>query len=416
MWSSEKKLFPVLVNEPPHPETGIIVVIPSFNEPDITQTLESLYSCTPTRCHTEVLVIINAPQGSTFEIVENNLLTIKNINEWEKSKSFLPFTLHIADLGTPPFKKWGVGMARKAGMDEALSRFLNIRHDDGVIVSLDADCTVKENYLVVIESELLNIKNRKGCSIYFEHPLEGTDFPAEYYQAAAHYELHLRYYYQALRYTGYPWVFHTVGSCMAVKASAYMMAGGMNRRQAGEDFYFIQKLLSAGGYFNLNKTAVYPSPRASQRVPFGTGATIHRIIENGEKTLLTYNPAAFDDLKTLFSKISESARQNISDLYSLFPILPPPLQEFISPDEWHNKIAEIKFNTSSAETFLKRFFGWFNMFRVIKFLNYVHNKNIYSKLPPDVAALTLLEKLELKNYPTDLKGLVRYFRKLEYAE
>jgi len=42
----------------------------------------------------------------------------------------------------------------------------------------------------------------------------------------------------------------------------------MNRKQAGEDFYFIQKLMPLGGYFALNSTAIYPSPRESSRVPF----------------------------------------------------------------------------------------------------------------------------------------------------
>ena len=55
---------------------------------------------------------------------------------------------------------------------------------------------------------------------------------------------------------------------MAVKALPYVKAGGMNRRQAGEDFYFIQKLVPSGGYFSLNSTTVYPSPRASDQGSF----------------------------------------------------------------------------------------------------------------------------------------------------
>ncbi len=34
-----------------------------------------------------------------------------------------------------------------------------------------------------------------------------------------------------------------VGSALAVKALQYVKAGGMNRKQAGEDFYFVQKLV-----------------------------------------------------------------------------------------------------------------------------------------------------------------------------
>ena len=73
--------------------------------------------------------------------------------------------------------------------------------------------------------------------------------------------------FRDLHFTGFPYVHHTVGSAIAVKAMTYVKAGGMNRRMAGEDFYFIQKLLPAGGFFNLNQTTVYPSPRSSQGFP-----------------------------------------------------------------------------------------------------------------------------------------------------
>ncbi len=74
----------------------------------------------------------------------------------------------------------------------------------------------------------------------------------------------------------------------------------MNRRQAGEDFYFIQKLVPAGGYFNLNSTTVYPSPRASSRVPFGTGASMRKLSAETSSTFLTYNILAFKELRTFF--------------------------------------------------------------------------------------------------------------------
>ena len=67
-------------------------------------------------------------------------------------------------------------------------------------------------------------KTGTGCTIYFEHPIEGDEYPPEVYDAIIQYELYLRYYLQALRYTGYPYATHTVGSCFAVKASVYAKA------------------------------------------------------------------------------------------------------------------------------------------------------------------------------------------------
>ena len=213
------------------------------------------------------------------ESIENNKLTIKNIESWKKENSNCFFRLFAFMTGQSSVSGWGVGLARKTGMDEAVRRFNSIDNPDGVILNLDADCLVEKNYFVSVCNELLKKKDRTACSIYFEHPLSGNDFPENIYKYITLYELHLRYYFQGLAYSGFPYVFHTVGSAIAVKALPYIKAGGMNRRQAGEDFYFIQKLVPAGGYFNLNSTTVYPSPRASSRVPFGTGASIGKLSE-----------------------------------------------------------------------------------------------------------------------------------------
>ena len=88
----------------------------------------------------------------------------------------------------------------------------------------------------------------------------------------------------------FPYVFHTVGSAMAVKALPYVKAGGMNRKQAGEDFYFIQKLVPSGGYFNLNSTTVYPSPRISFRFHSGPELQFPNSVLDQSSILLTYNP------------------------------------------------------------------------------------------------------------------------------
>ena len=103
-------------------------------------------------------------------------------------------------------------------MDEAVHRFNRINNPDGVILNLDADCLVEQNYLKSVCNELLKKSDRAACSIYFEHPLSGNDFPENIYKFITLYELHLRYYFQGLAFSGFPYVFHTVGSSSAVKA------------------------------------------------------------------------------------------------------------------------------------------------------------------------------------------------------
>jgi hypothetical protein len=226
------------------------------------------------------------------------------------------------------------------------------------------------------------------------------------------YELHLRYYLQALAYTGFPYVFHTVGSALAVKADAYVKAGGMNRRMAGEDFYFIQKLVPAGGYFNLNSTTVFPSPRPSFRVPFGTGASIEKLSIDGSETFLSYNILAFKELRVLFSEIDSLFTRNTQDLSSFYASLPAGLKVFISKEELIAKISEIKNNTSSLPAFRKRFFGWFNMFSIVKFLNIVHAYQ-YKKKPVEISASELLASIGIDFSSKEASELLLYFRKME---
>jgi hypothetical protein len=297
-------------------------------------------------------------------------------------------------------------------MDEAVRRFNSIDKPDGIILNLDADCTVEKNYFLAVSNELLKKDNLAACSIYFEHPLSGNNYPDTIFKYITLYELHLRYYFQGLAYSGFPYVFHTVGSAIAVKALAYIKAGGMNRKQAGEDFYFIQKLVPAGGYFNLNSTTVYPSPRASSRVPFGTGASIGKLSSDRSSTLLTYNMLAFRELRTFFELTDVFFKCSPEQLNEHFDLIPQGLRLFLDQKEWIDKMIEVKNNTSGIESFKKRFYVWFNMFRVVKYLNYVH-LDFFEKKPVDSSASELLE---IRGITLDLKeplDLLLYYRSME---
>jgi hypothetical protein len=411
-WLESGTLFPLLINEAPDADTGIIVVVPAFDEPSITELLDSLALCKSTSCRTEVVIIINANINASPGCLKNNLETLSEIEVWKKKNTKCFFRIFALNLGQPLINAWGVGLARKAGMDEAVRRFNIIDRKDGVIVNLDADCTVQENYFIAIENELLRRKERKGCSIYFEHPISGDRFPEKVYKSSYQYELHLRYYFQALAFTGFPDVYHTVGSTIAVKCLPYIKVGGMNRRQAGEDFYFVQKLLPAGGYFSLNSTTVYPSPRESDRVPFGTGTVIGRMVTNNEEQLFTFNPSAFKELQSLFGMTQRLYYCKPDELSGLFHDFPESLKMFFEETNCIARISEIKENTSGLVSFRKRFFGWFNMFKVVKYLNFSH-KSIFEKIPVTIAAeeLLKLEKIEWSKGPGS--GLLEFYRNLE---
>ncbi|MEA1887860.1 MAG: glycosyltransferase [Bacteroidota bacterium] len=396
----------------PKENTGIIIIIPAFNEPGIIFTLNSLLKCKNPPCNVEIIVLVNAPNDAGISQIEQNIATCNELAAWKRDNKNAFYNMLFYDAGVCDNPGWGVGMARKMAMDEALRRFNNIHNPGGVIVSLDADCLVSENYLEEIYEQLYRRNGRKACSIYFEHPLTG-DLPVKVYDAIARYELHLRYYYQALKYTGYPWAFHTMGSALAVKAEAYVKAGGMSKKQGAEDFYFIQKLVPAGGYFYLNSATVIPSPRTSDRVPFGTGPVITKIAMDDENEYMTYDPDGFDHLKEFFNNIMLLYNADIQAYENIYARLHKSMQEFLAGNDWFEKMVEISNNTASKDSFRKRFFNWFNMFRIVKYLNFTHSEPYLNKKPVEKAAFDLLEKFGKGGPEGEVFALLSRYREME---
>ncbi|HCC71667.1 MAG TPA: hypothetical protein DEQ09_11025 [Bacteroidales bacterium] len=185
----------------------------------------------------------------------------------------------------------------------------------------------------------------------------------------------------------------------------------MNKRQGGEDFYFIQKLIPAGGYFYLNTTTVIPSPRISGRVPFGTGPVVGKMTPDID--YLTFNPSGFEYLKKLFDNVMMLYHDKDGLMEELYGMLHHSLRNFLDINNWHSRIREIRNNTSSPDSFKKRFFNWFNMFRAVKYLNFLHSGEYIQKIPVQYAAADLLNKLGIEEQPVNTVKLLRKYRKME---
>ena len=403
-------LFPNQINIPPSHKLGIVVVIPCFNEENITTILQSIYDCHRPQCDVEVLVVINSPSDAPANVLETNRARMHDFYQWASQHEDQQLRYYLLHYPSLPPKDAGVGLARKLGMDQAVYRFLQINHEQGIIANIDADCTCSKNYLTSIE-KLFTTTKTKACSIRFEHPIEGTLFSSKNYDAIIQYELYLHYYILSLRKTGHPFAYHTIGSSFAVRVSEYALQGGMNKRKAGEDFYFLQKIIPLGKYTELNDTCVYPSPRKSERVPFGTGASITKMLNNKNTDYYTYNIQAFEDLYLFFKQIlnlhqaAEVALLNINE----------PLKSFLDINNFSTHLAEIQKNTSTSRAFIQRFFRWFNAFLVLKYMNYSH-EHYYQRKPVSDMAKAYLKKHENVDASTFTpKELLLYFRKLIYT-
>lgn len=372
---------------PPPPGLGLAVVIPAFNEPDLLRTLFSLWSCTRPAAPAEVIIIINSPAGCAEAICQQNARTFQEATAWASRHQDARLRFHVLHLAELPVREAGVGLARKIGMDEAVRRFADLSlAEAGVIACLDADCQCDPNYLVALETHFVQSPRTPGCSIYFEHPLDDVEDPG-LQEAIAQYELHLRYYVQALRYSGFPYAHHTVGSAMAVRVPAYLRQGGMNKRQAGEDFYFLQKIMPLGGFTDLTSTRVMPSPRASARVPFGTGRAMREFLAG--RPVSSYAWESFLELKAFWGCVQELMELPSFAGSCAEARTSPALRHFLVQEDFDRALEEIQANTSSRESFRKRFFSWFNGFRVMKFLNVARDR-FYGPRPVALEATKLL--------------------------
>lgn len=413
---ARQKGFSHAIEEPPERDLGLIVVVPCFNEPDLIRSLESLWQCSGTTCATEIIVVINSARNAPEEAVAQNRESLKAFEAWKRSHSRPGrrfFHIRKEDLDD---RFAGAGLARKTGMDEAIYRFNQADRAGGILVSFDADATCDTNYLAEIENHYRNHPDTDGATIYFEHPTSGDDFPPGVYQGIIQYELYLRYYKEALRFTGFPFACHTVGSCFTVKALSYVRQGGMNRKQAGEDFYFIQKLAPLGHFHEIRSTRVIPSPRPSDRVPFGTGPVIRKFIENPGNGLPAYNPLAFHHLRNLFEQADRFYRTGDQEIEATVQTLPEPVRLFLETIKFPERINEINRNSASPESFRKRFFRWFNAFVVIKYLNFAHGR-FFEKVPVLPASVELLSALG-RRLPEGIEPgeMLEIFRRMERGE
>jgi hypothetical protein len=296
-------------------------------------------------------------------------------------------------------------------MDEAVYRFGLSANADGVIVSFDADSTCDDNYLVEIERTFSGNRHITGASVYYEHPVEGTEYEPRIYEGITLYELHLRYVNRALRYSGFPYACHTVGSAFAVRAGAYMKQGGMNRRKAGEDFHFLHKIMPLGNYAEINTTRVIPSPRPSDRVLFGTGASIRQWMSGGDKALHTYPLSAFRDLKALFDVIPDFYAEKPDAVAKKCLNLPETVRTSLYQNDCLKALAQMNENSASFPAFRKRFFSWFDGLQTVKFLNEACRSR-YARVPANEAAAALLKETGCGVHETaSAKEMLTIYRK-----
>ncbi len=376
----------------------LIVVIPCFDENEVVDSVKSISNCELNEQNIVVIVVINHRIDASDQAKSRNLRACEDLIKYRSELQTEQVQLGIIKAFDLTDKKAGVGLARKMGMDVAAMLYTE-RDMDGVIACYDADSSCLPNYCISVIKAFKD-KSIDGISIHFEHPLDSDRYSDEVIKAITQYEAHLRYFLQVQIDIDLSFAIHTVGSSMAVRSSSYCKFGGMNRRQAGEDFYFLQKFIENGKVIPWSETMVIPSPRLSHRVPFGTGKAVQDMLSTDQEPIFeTYDPRSFQELSPFVDLVPEIYQ---SSSFDGFVNLHAGVVEYFESIGMLGKIEESKKNTASYDQFYQRIFRHFNAFQLMKYAHYMRD-NYFPNIPVEEAI-----KLYFKNEKiSTTEGLLR---------
>jgi len=290
-------------------------------------------------------------------------------------------------------EKGGVGMARKVGCDLALALFQKGQILSPWLHCSDGDVVLPETYFECANTGLID-DSRVAALVYpFEHVV--TPATESDVALAMHlYELSLRYYVAGMRFAGSPYAFHTIGSTMAVNARHYAQVRGFPRRDAGEDFYLLNKLAKVGEIHELaggkDCRPIEIQARRSDRVPFGTGAAVNAItgLVDPVKDFRYYHPAVFPLLKTWLKSwpaIWASRSTHIDGLAAQAE--PPPAEWNTWRDDLVRSLQDIGAEKALAHAFrqssdlaqfTRQMHTWFDAFKTLKLIHSLRNNRFSS--------------------------------------
>ena len=287
--------------------TSHIVVIPAHDESAtfLDGILPSVSGAAADGERVLCIVVVNATDGHDSKLYARNQVLVDALKSCTAADAIwdgvddtpcwygngVGFDLVIIDRNSSGHRlprHEGVGLARKIGGDFALAAIHAGASQAQLIHMTDCD--------VCLPADYFKVSGRPSTSalIYrFLHEPSGEPIIDE---AHARYEAYLRYYILGLRHAGSPYAFHAIGSCIATGVTAYAGVRGVPKRQAGEDFYLLNKLAKVGQIETAAGSPIRIRARHSLRVPFGTGRSTHDIAKDVDAYCI-YDPAIFDLLK-----------------------------------------------------------------------------------------------------------------------
>lgn len=339
----------------PEPRFYRAIVVPAMAESQyLGATLRSLAANAESMIKdTLFLIVINQPPDASPKIVEDNLRTVEILKNYNFPNLFYLNTV----------LEGGVGGARKLGMDIALTKLdWNVRP---LLFCLDADTLVEPDYLSNVAQVMADNRQWSGAVVNFSHQLPDD---SELRQAVIGYEFFMRYYVEGLRWAGSPYAFHSLGSATICWGDEYVRCGGMRVRNGGEDFYFAQSLRKLGEIGFIDQTTIYPAGRISNRVDFGTGPRLGKIVEG--KPLGFYDFGIFIEVKKLFDLVAATSPEKL--VKALPNTLRTETVDFMVSQKFGESWPKILRNTPASDVARRgAFHTWLDGFRTLKLVHHL---------------------------------------------
>ena len=387
-----------------------IIVVPSIAESDnLPALIKSLEKNDKLQLHsTLLLIVVNNAVSSSNEVKEDNKKTLKFLRKLKTN-----LNLSFIDACSPgkemDDKNAGVGLARKIGMDLALTKFDYLSLNKNIMICTDADCTVDSNFLIEIADDF-NRNNYEAAAVNFAHNISGNDSETK---AIICYEIFLRYYVIGLSFAKSEYSFHTIGSTMICTPEAYVKVEGMNKYKAAEDFYFLEKLAKIYPIGEIKTTFVHPSKRASWRVPFGTGQSIERYLSNKRNEYQLYDPKSFVILKNWLEIYFDQSLLDQQSLIKISRNIHPALHLFLNEQGFEKFIHRVLLNNKNASEIDKQKHYWFDAFRTLKLIHYLRdiiypNINMFDAIDELLKLMNIENKISRKTDIPDLKTQKEY--------
>jgi len=338
-----------------------IIIIPAYYESKyILDTLSSIDKQTNyTLSNLLVIVVVNNSVDSSKDVIDDNIKTI-SLLESIRTKYSLRYIDASNNGQSLPIKLSGVGYARKIGMDAAL-KYAN---EQTIIHCLDT--LVSTSYLEKI-SLVYKKQTIKALIVDFEHNQSKN---ARLNKCIDKYETFLKSTAKAIRDSGSPYGYVSLGPTITCLAKTYVDVGGMVNKKATEDFYFLQQIRKYTPIYFLDKKLVFPSSRLSNRVYLGTGFRMAELLNGKNIRDLYYSKKSFIILKSSIKVILNSYKLNKNNLRKKIHEIDRELNSFFENEGLYLIWGKINKESKKMKQFELQFHKWFDNLKTIRLLKY----------------------------------------------